>query len=62
MVSSSSTGRLLLKPPSMTRVPGYRDGTHPENPGIKDEARIASNVRAAEGCMAKLEDAVNEYE
>ena len=36
----SSTGRLSLYPPSMTRIPLYLGGSHPEKMGMKADASI----------------------
>jgi hypothetical protein len=37
-VCPSRMGRLSLYPPSMTRTPRYRGGSHPEKIGMKVEA------------------------
>lgn len=36
----SSTGRLSLYPPSITLMPRYLGGSHPEKIGMKADARI----------------------
>lgn len=41
MVLSSSTGRLSLKPPSIYRTPRNEIGSHPLNPGMNAEHKMA---------------------
>ncbi len=50
----SRMGRLSLYPPSMTRTPRYRGGSHPEKMGMKVEAITTCKSTSSESFFLKI--------